>query len=137
MLLVVLCSFSLSVVKQNLKFFSPSKYRKWWIAAPDCVTAFSANNYYCSKFGKTLTKVIASCFSRKIVVNFCPEIFLAQCEFVTSKTKASRMDCFRVYPPVTTNLAKRLDSSVWEQRVAFSTIAGNFLLRTLISLSPN
>lgn len=128
LLLTVLCRVSVPVVKQNLKFLSPSTYRKWWIATPEYVTAFSANNYYCSKFGKTLTTVIASCFSRKIVVNFCPEIFLAQCEFLASKTKASRMDCSKVYPPVTTSLVKELLRSTLEQRLTSSTIVGNFAL---------
>jgi hypothetical protein len=67
MLLVVLCSFSASVVKQNLKFFSPSTYRKWWIATPAYVTAFSASNYYYSNEGKALTKVmplLADCLKR-------------------------------------------------------------------------
>ena len=127
MLLVVLCSFSPSVVKQNLKFLFLSTYRKWWIATPEYVTAFLRSNYYDgSKFGRTLTKVIASCFSRKIVVNFCQEIFLTQSNFVTSKTKALRIDCFKVCLAITTSLIKGLPSSTLEQGLASSTIAGNF-----------
>ena len=137
MLLVVLCSFSASVVKQNLKFLSPSTYRKWWITTPEYVAAFSASNYYCSNGDKTLTKVITSCLEAAIVVNFCQEIFLAQCEFVTSKIKASRMDCFKVYALVTTHLAKRLLSSVLKQRVVSSTITYALALRTQRSLLPN
>ncbi len=137
MLLVVLCSFSLSVVKQNLKFLSPSTYRKWWIATPDYVTAFSANNYYCSKFGKRLNKALASCLGAAIVVNFCQEIFLAQCNFLTSKIKVLRIGYFTVCPPLTTHLVKRLLSSVLEQRVASSTIARNFALLRQRSPLPN
>lgn len=115
MLLVVLCSFSASVVKQNLKFFSLSTYRKWWIATPDYVTAFSANNYYCSKLGKALIKAMplladclkrsADCLRAAIVVNFCQEIFLAQCKFLTRKTKTSRTDCFKSWSSATTHPA--------------------------------
>lgn len=131
MLLVVLCSFSPSVVKQNLKFFSPSTYRKWWIATPEYITAFLRSNYYDgSKFGRRLTKIIASCFSRKIVVNFCQEISLTQSNFVISKTKALRMDCFKVCLALTTSLIKGLPSSTLEQWLGSSTIAGNFGLLT-------
>lgn len=141
MLVIVLCRFSVSFVKLfvNLKlnFSLQDPSRKWWATASKYLAAFSANNYYYSKFGKTLTKVIASCFSRKIVVNFYPEIFLAQSNFPTSKTKASRMDCSRVCPPVATHLAKRLLSSVREQEVANSTIARNFALLRQRSPLPN
>ena len=105
MLLVVLCSFSASVVKQNLKFFSPSTYRKCSIPVPEYVAAFLASNYYYSNEGKALTKamlLLAACLKRSvsclraaIVVNFCQEIFLAQCEFLTSKTKTSRQTALK------------------------------------------
>ena len=147
MLLVVLCSFSASVVKQNLKFFSPSTYRNWWIATPDYVTAFSANNYYYSKLGKTLTKVLpgvagclkrsASCLRAAIVVNFCQEIFLAQCKFLTRKTKTSRTDCFKVCPPAISYPVEEILSSAWKQRVASSTLAFDFALLAQRSLLPN
>jgi len=136
MLLVVLCSFSPSVVKQNLKFFSPSTYRKSWIATPVYVVAFSANKSCRSDFGKTLTKVIASCFSRAIVVNFCQEIFLAQWNFLTTKTKASRIGYFTVCPQPTPSLVKGLLRSTLEEQLASSTIAGNFALLTQRNL-PN
>ncbi len=115
MLLVVLCSFSASVVKQNLKFFSPSTYRKCSIPVPEYVAAFLASNYYYSNFGKALIKAMpfladclkrsASCLQAAIVVNFCQEIFLAQCEFLTSKTKTSTTDCFKNWTPATTHPA--------------------------------
>ncbi len=115
MLLVVLCSFSALVVKQNLKFFSRSTYRKWWIATPDYVTAFLASNYYYSNFGKALIKAMpfladclkrsASCLRAVMVVNFCQEIFLAQCEFLTSKTKTSTTDCYKNWSSATTHPA--------------------------------
>ena len=144
MLLVVLCSFSTSVVKQNLKVFSPSTYRKWWIATPEYVTAFSATKSCRSDFGKIFTKAMlllssyasASCLEAAIVVNCCQEIFLDQCEFVASKTKTSRMDCFTVCPSLTTSLVKGLLRSTLEQRLTSSTIARNFALRTRRSLLP-
>jgi hypothetical protein len=144
-----------SVVKQNLKVFSPSTYRKWWIATPEYVTAFSASNYYCSDFGKIFTKVmllgsgyampllaacflrIASCLEAAIVVNFCQEIFLAQCEFVASKTQALRIGYFTVCPPLTTSLVKGLLRSTLGQRLTSSTIARNFALRIRSSLLPD
>lgn len=115
MLLLVLCRVSLSVVKQKLNFFSPSTYKKCSITVPEYVSACLRSNYYYSNKGKTLTKVITSCFNRTIVVNFFQEIFLAQCEFSTSKTKASRMDYFKVCPPLTIRLVKKLLRSTWEQ----------------------
>jgi len=131
MFLVVLCSFSTSVVKQNLKLLSPSTYRKWWITAPEYATAFPANKSCRSDFGKTLTKAITSCFGAAIVVTFCQEIFSAQCEFVTSKTKASRIGYFTICPQPTTSLVKGLLRSTLgqRQRLTSSTIAGNFALR--------
>ncbi len=137
MLLVVLCSFSPSVVKQNLKVLSPSAYRKGWIATPEYVAAFPANNYYGSNFGKTLTRVIVSCLEAAIVVNFCQEIFSSSYDFVTSRVKVSRMDCFKVCSSVTTQLIKGLASSILEQWLASSTIAGNFVLLAQRSLLPN
>lgn len=146
MLVIVLCRFSVSFVKQNLKVFSPSTYRKWWIATLEYVAAFSASNFYCSNGGKTLTKAmpllaacllrLASCLEAAIVVNFCQEIFLAQREFVVSKTKASRIGYFTVCLPLTTSLVKGLFRSTLEQLLTSSTIAGNFALRTRRSLLP-
>ncbi len=137
MLLVVLCRVSLSVVKQNLKVFSPSTYRKWWIATPEYVTAFSASKSCRSDFGQIFTKAMlllssyanASCLEAAIVVNCCQEIFLAQCEFVASKTKALRIDCFTLCPSVAINLIKGLLRSTLGQRLTSSKLARNFALR--------
>lgn len=145
MLVIVLCRVSVSVVKQKLKFFSQNPSKKWRANAPKYVTVLPASESCRSDFGKTLTKVmlqrsryeIASCFSRAIVVNFCQEIFLAQGNFVTSKTKALRMDCLKVCPLLTTYLVKELLKFTLEQWLASSTVADNFALRAEKSLLPN
>lgn len=146
MLLLVLCRVSVSVVKQNLKFFSPSTYKKWWIATPDYVTAFLASNYYCSKLGKTLTKVMpllaaclrksASCLRAVIVVNFCQEIFLAQCKFLTCKIKTSRTDYFKVCPPAISYPIEEIFSFTLGQPLASSTLATKGALLAQRTLLP-
>ena len=133
MLLSVLCSFSVSVVKQKLNFFSPSTYRKCSIPVPEYVAAFLASNYYYLNFGKALTKAMpflaaclkrsASCFRAAIVVNFCQEIFLARCEFLTRKTKTSRTDCCKSWTPATTYPAEEILSFTLEQPLGSSTLA--------------
>ena len=110
-LLSVLCSFSVSVV--NLKLNNLNPFQKWWVSAYRYVAVFLASNYYCSKSGKALTKAMpfladclkrsASCLRAAIVVNFCQEIFLAQCEFLTRKTKTSRTDCCKSWSSATTH----------------------------------
>lgn len=102
MLLLVLCSVSVSVVKQKLNFFSPSTYRKSWITMPEYVSAFLASNYYCSNLGKKLINVIASCLRAVIAVSFWKQIFSSLCQFITSRTKALRVDYFKAWTPATT-----------------------------------
>ncbi|MBW4641217.1 MAG: hypothetical protein KME05_23980 [Gloeocapsa sp. UFS-A4-WI-NPMV-4B04] len=113
MLLLVLCSVSVSVV--NLKLNNLNPFQKWWVSAYRYVAVFLASNYYCSNSGKALTKamlLLAACLKRSvsclraaIVVNFYQEIFLAQCEFLTSKAKTSTTDCFKNWTPATTHPA--------------------------------
>ncbi len=146
MLLVVLCSFSASVVKQNLKFVSPSTYRKWWIATPAYVTTFLASNYYYSNEGKALIKAMpfladylkrsASCLRAAIVVNFCQEIFLAQCELKTRKTKTSTTDCFKNWTPATTYPFEEILSFTLKQPLLSSTLATKGALLAQRSLLP-
>lgn len=132
MLLVVLCRVSVSVVKQKLNFFSPSTYRKCSIPVPECVSACLRSNYY-SNLGKRLTKAMpkkaacfrksAACLRAAIVVNFCQEIFLAQCEFLTSRTTTSTTDCFKNWTPATIYPALEPLSSTWKQWLASITLA--------------
>ena len=146
MLLVVLCSFSASVVKQNLKFVSLSTYRKWWIATPDYVTEFLASNYYYSNEGKALIKAMpflaaclrksASCLRAAIVVNFCQEIFLAQCKFLTSRTTTSRTDCFKSWTPAINYPFEEILSSAWKQWLVNSALARDLALQAQKSLLP-
>lgn len=108
--LIVLCSFSVSLV--NLKLNNLNPFQKWWVTSSEYAAAFLASNYYCSNEGKALTKAIpllaaclkrsASCLRAAVVVNFCQEIFLAQCEFLTSRTTTSRADCCKSWSSATT-----------------------------------
>ena len=136
MLLSVLCSFSVSVVNLKLNNFNP--FQKWWVSAYRYVAVFLASNYYCSNSGKALTKAMlllaaclkrsASCLRAAIVVNFCQEIFLAQCKFLTSRTTTSRTDCFKSWTPATTYSVEEMLSFTWKEWLAISTLALDFAL---------
>ena len=144
MLLSVLCSFSVSVV--NLKLNNLNPFQKWWVTASRYVAVFLASNYYCSKSGKALTKAMpfladclkrsASCLRAAIVVNFCQEIFLAQCEFLTSKTKTSTTDCFKNWSSATTHPVKKIFSSAWKQCLVNSALARDLALQAQRNLLP-
>lgn len=139
MLLLVLCRVSVSVVKQKLNFFSPSTYRKSWITVPEYVLACLRSDYYCSNLGKALTKAMlllaaclkrsASCLRAAIVVNFCQEIFLAQCEFLTSSTKTSRV-CCKSWTPAISYPVEEIFSLTLGQPLASSTLATKVALLT-------
>ena len=137
MLLSVLCSFSVSVV--NLKLNNLNPFQKWWVTASRYVAVFLASNYYCSKSGKALTKAMpfladylkrsASCLRAAIVVNFCQEIFLAQCEFLTSRTTTSRTDCCKSWSSATTHPVEKPLSSAWKQWLVNSAFARGLALQ--------
>jgi hypothetical protein len=144
MLLSVLYIFSVSVV--NLKLNNLNPFQKWWVTASRYVAVFLASNYYCSNSGKALTKAMpflatflkksASCFRAAIVVNFCQEIFLAQCELKTRKTKTSRTDCFKSWSSATTHPFEEILSSAWEQWLVNSALARDLALKAQKSLLP-
>jgi hypothetical protein len=144
MLLSVLCSFSVSVV--NLKLNNLNPFQKWWVTASRYVAVFLASNYYCSNSGKALTKamlLLAACLKRSvsclraaIVVNFCQEIFLAQCEFLTRKTKSSRIDCFKSWSSATTYPFEEILITAWKQWLVNSALARDLALQAQKSLLP-
>ena len=143
-LLSVLCSFSVSVV--NLKLNNLNPFQKWWVTASRYVAVFLASNYYCSNSGKALTKampLLAACLKRSvsclraaIVVNFYQEIFLAQCELKTRKTKTSTTDCFKNWTPATTYPFEEILSSAWEQWLVNSTLARDLARQAQKSFLP-
>ena len=144
MLLSVLCSFSVSVV--NLKLNNLNPFQKWWVSAYRYVAVFLASNYYCSNSGKALTKamlLLAACLKRSvsclraaIVVNFCQEIFLAQCELKTRKTKTSRTDCCKSWTPAISYPVEEILSFTLEPPLASSTLATKGALLAQRNLLP-
>ncbi|MBW4637038.1 MAG: hypothetical protein KME05_02185 [Gloeocapsa sp. UFS-A4-WI-NPMV-4B04] len=113
---------------------------------PEYVAAFLASNYYYSNEGKALTKAIpllaaclkrsVSCLQAAIVVNFCQEIFLAQCELKTRKTKSSRTDCCKSWSSATTYPFEEILGSAWKQWLVNSALARDLALQAQKSLLP-
>lgn len=102
MLCLVLCRFSVSVVKQKLDFFPQHFYQEWW-ATPFKNTAAIPDGQWCwcSGFGKMLIKAIASCLVAALAVNFGKEIISAKHKLVHQLGKSFEEDYFRLCPQLT------------------------------------
>jgi hypothetical protein len=87
-MLIVLCRFYASIVKQNLNFFSRNIPRKWWATAPTGLRAFPVSRWRCySDFEKNLTNEITSCQNQ---VNTGQEVISSKYNFLSSRRKNLR-----------------------------------------------
>jgi hypothetical protein len=71
-----------------------------------------------------------------IVVNFCQEIFLAQCELKIRKTKTSRTDCCKSWSSATTHPVEKIFSFTLEQPLGSSILARDLALQAQKSFLP-
>jgi len=103
MLVIVLCRFSVPVVKLKLNFLPKFLSGQWWTTTPNCLTELPSGEWrYCSDFRETLIKTIASCLETKSAIDFWHEIEASSHQL----TRKVRGNSCLAYPLVKTHPAK-------------------------------